>query len=133
MPEFSRFVELETCEISTPECRGYKFCHYRPYPRFLLFLSFRLLRCRLVSLTSVLEDSVSAADSSFNKPPWCVCLVLMSSLSELLEVYGPIPRGAVSPDAPLSAHHYPWVPYPGMTRVLWCPLILILTLPSSLP
>ena len=29
----------------------------------------------------------------------CVCPVLMSSLSELLEVYGPDPRGAGSPDA----------------------------------
>ena len=86
------------------ECRGHRFCHYRPCPGFLLFLSFRLLRCRLVSLTSVLKDSVSAADSSFNKPPWCVCPVLMSSLSELLEVYGPIPRGAGSPDAsPVSS------------------------------
>ena len=34
---------------------------------------------------------------------------------------------------PLSAHHYPWVPYPGMTKVLWCPLIRILNLPSTLP
>ena len=34
---------------------------------------------------------------------------------------------------PLSAHHYPWVPYPGTTRVPWCPLIRILTLPSTLP
>ena len=59
-----------------------------------------------MSLTSVLKDSdrVSVADSSFNKPPWCVCPVLMSSLSELLEVYGPIPRGAGSPDAsPVSS------------------------------
>ena len=92
-------VGLETCETSALECRGYRFGHYRPCPGFLLFLSFRFLRCRLVSLTSVLKDTVSAADSSFNKPPWCVCPVLVSSLSELLEVYGPIPRGAGSPHA----------------------------------
>ena len=52
----------------------------------------------------MLKDSVSAADNSFNKPPWCVCPILMSSLSELLEVYGPIPRGGGSPDAsPVSS------------------------------
>ena len=57
-----------------------------------------------MSLTSVLKDSVSAADSSSNKYPWCVCPVLMSSLSELLEVYDPIPRGVGSPDAsPVSS------------------------------
>ena len=89
--------EIVDSEIFAPECRGYRFCHYRPCPGFLLFLSFRFLRCRLVSLTSVPKDSVSAADSSFNKSPWCVCPVRMSSLSELLEVYGPMPRGAGSP------------------------------------
>ena len=94
----------ETCEISATECRGYRFCHYRPCPGFLLFLSFRFLHCVLMSLTSVLKDSASAVDSAFSKPPWCVCPVLMSSPSEQLGVYGPIPRGAGSPDAsPISS------------------------------
>ena len=67
-------------------------------------LSLRFLRCRLVSLTSVLKNSVCAADSSFNKPPRCVCPVLMSSLSVLLGAYDPISRGAGSPDAsPVSS------------------------------
>ena len=97
-------VVLGTCEMSAPLCKGFWLCHYRPYPGFLRFLSLRFLRCRLVSLTSVLKDSVSAADSSFNGTPWCVCPVLISSLSVLLEEYGPISRGAGSPDAsPVSS------------------------------
>ena len=74
--------------MSAPLCKGYWLCNYRPCPRFLRFLSLRFLRCRLVSLTSVLKDSVSAAGSSFNSTPWCVCSVLISSLSVLLEEYG---------------------------------------------
>ena len=90
--------------MSTPLCKGYWLCHYRPSPGFLRFLSLRFLRCRLVSLTSVLKDSVSATDSSFNSTPWCVCPVLISSLSVLLEEYGPMSRGAGSPDAsPVSS------------------------------
>ena len=90
--------------MSAPVCGGYRFRHYRPCPGFLLFLSLRFLRCRLVSLTSVLKDNVSAADSSFNKSPRCVCPVLMSSLYVLLEAYDPISRGAGSPDAsPVSS------------------------------
>ena len=90
--------------MSATLCKGYWLCHYRPCPGFLRFLSLCFLRCRLVSLTSVLKDSVSAADSSFNSTPWCVCTVLISSLSVLLEEYGPISRGAGSPDAsPVSS------------------------------
>ena len=97
-------VVLGTCETSTPVCKGYWLCHHRPCPGFLRFLSLRFLRCRLVSLTSMLKDSVSAANSSFNSTPWCVCPVLISSLSVLLEEYGPIARGAGSPDAsPVSS------------------------------
>ena len=92
------------CEVSAPLCRGYWFRHYRPCPKFLRFLSLRFLRCRLVSLTSVLKDSVSAADSALDSTPWFVCPVLISSLSVLLEEYGPISRGAGSPDAsPVSS------------------------------
>ena len=62
------------------------------------------LSCRLVSLTSVLKDIVSAADSALDSTPWCVCPVLTFSLSVLLEEYGPISRGAGSPDAsPVSS------------------------------
>ena len=85
--------------MSAPLCKGYWLCHHRPCPGFLCFLSLRFLRCRLVSLTSVLKDSVSAADSPFSSTPWCVCPVLISSLSVLLEEYGPFSRGAGSPDA----------------------------------
>ena len=92
------------CEVSAPLCRGYWFCHYRPCPEFLRFLSLRFLRCRLVSLTSVLKDSVCAADSALDSTPWFVCPVLISSLFVLLEEYGPISRGAGSPDAsPVSS------------------------------
>ena len=87
--------------MSAPLCKGYWLCHYRPCPGFLRFLSLRFLRCRLVSLTSVLKDSVSSADSALDCTPWCVCPVLISSLSVLLEEYGPISRGAGSPDASL--------------------------------
>ena len=97
-------VVLGTCEMSAPLCKGYWLCHYRPCPGFLRFLSIRFLRCRLVSLTSVLKDSVSAADSALDSTPWCVCPVLISSLSVLLEEYGPISRGAGSSDSsPVSS------------------------------
>ena len=90
--------------MSVPLCKGFWLWHYRPCPGFLRFLSLRFLRCRLVSLTSVLKDSVSAADSALDSTPWCVCPVLISSLSVLLEEYGPISRGAGSPDAsPVSS------------------------------
>ena len=47
---------------------------------------------------------MSAADSALDNTPWCVCPVLISSLSVLLEEYGPISRGAGSPDAsPVSS------------------------------
>ena len=62
-------VVLGTCDTSAPLCKGYWLCHCRPCPGFLHFLSLRFLRCRLVSLTSVLKDSVSAADSSLNSTP----------------------------------------------------------------
>ena len=95
---------LGACGMSVPLCKGFWLWHYRPRPGFLRFLSLRFLRCRLVSLTSVLKDSVSAADSALDSTPWCVCPVLISSLSVLLEEYGPISRGAGSPDAsPVSS------------------------------
>ena len=34
-----------------------------------------------MSLTSVLKDSVSAADSALDSTPWCMCPVLISPLS----------------------------------------------------
>ena len=85
--------------LTAPLCRGFWLCLYRPCPGFLRFLSLRFLRCRLVSLTSVLKDSVSAADSALDNTPWCACPVLISSLSVLLEEYGAVSRGAGSPDA----------------------------------
>ena len=95
---------LETCEISASECGGSRLCCHRPRPGLLLFLSLRLLRCRLVSVTSVLKDSVSAAHSSSNKPPICLRPAPMSSLLELLELHDSIPRGAGSPEAsPVSS------------------------------
>ena len=101
---FFRHALLCLEPLTAPLCRGYPLCHYRPCPGFLRFLSLRFLRCRLVSLTSVLKDSVSAADSALDSTPWCVCPVLISSLSVLLEEYGPISRGAGSPDAsPVSS------------------------------
>ena len=119
--------------MSAPVCKGYRVCHYRPCPEFLLFVSLRFLRCRLVSLTSVLKDSVSAADGSFNKPPWCVCPVPMSSLSVLLEEYGPISRGAGSPDASLvsSSLSMGTIPKDDQNALVSSDLIPIL--PSSLP
>ena len=87
-------VVLGACGMFVPLCKGFWLWHYRPCPGFLRFLSLRFLRCRLVSLTSVLKDSVSAADSALDSTPWCVCPVLISSLSVLLEEYGPISRGA---------------------------------------
>ena len=97
-------VVLGACGMSAPLCKGYWLWHYRPCPGFLRFLSPRFLRCRLVSLRSVLKDSQSAADSAPDNIPWCVCPALISSFSVLLEEYGPISRGAGSPDAsPVSS------------------------------
>ena len=61
---------LGACGMSVPLCKGFWLWHYRPCPGFLRFLSLRFLRCRLVSLTSVLKDSVSAADSALDSTPW---------------------------------------------------------------
>ena len=66
-----------------------------------------ILHCRLVSLSSVLKDRVSAADSSSNKPPICLCPAPMSSLPELLEWHDSIPRGAGCTEAsPFTIHGY---------------------------
>ena len=101
---FFRHALLCLEPVTAPLCRGYPLCHYRPCPGFLRFLNLRFLRCRLVSLTSVLKDSVSAADSALDSTPWCVCPVLISPLFVPLEEYGPISRGASSPDAsPVSS------------------------------
>ena len=67
-----------------------------------------------------------------NLPGVCV-LSLCPHFLNCLRCMDPFHVALVPRMLPLSAHHYPWVPYPRMTRVPWCPLIQIPTLPSTLP
>ena len=90
---------FETYGNSASECRGHGLWCERPCPGFLLFLNFRILHCRLVSLTSVLKDSVSSADISSTNPARCIFSAPISSLPELHELRESIPPGASSPEA----------------------------------
>ena len=94
----------KTVEIPRSGCRDHGHRCQRPCPGFLLFLNFRLLRRRLVSLTSVLKDSESASDISSPHSPIFMCPAPVSSLPELDELHDSVPRGAASPDAsPISS------------------------------
>ena len=98
------FAGLKPVEIPQSGCGDHGLRRQRPCLGFLFFLNFRLLRCRLVSLTSVLKDSVSAADISSTHPPTRMYPASISSLPELNELHDSVPRGAGSPEAsPVSS------------------------------